>query len=890
MRTLLFGKRLGLVLALLFTLSAALSAQFTLTTTFAAGNGQSGNMFDIEAVNPVLINSFDVHMRTAGNVSTYEVYYKTSRTSYVGSETNAADWTLLASQSATGAGTGLPTPLNLNLAFAMAPGEKIGFYVVSTGTTVGYTNGTSLGAVYTSDANLIFYEGVGKAYPFGGTFTPRIFNGNIHYNLAGGGFADDLACFSVDSPSDAAACSTLSNAETVTFSTFNLGSNAIGAGGSFTADLVLDGTIVTTEPFTTIAGIPQFASETFSFTTTLDLSAGGPRTIDVVINYAGDQDLSNNTGSIAIDAGAPNDIACASVDSPLNAGACGVSSNAETVSFTVNNLGSNSLTIGTAFTADLILDGSLITTEAFTVLAADILCGGSSAFTFVSTLDLSAGGTRTIDVSLTYGGDVNPLNDSASRSVNAGAPDDLAASSVDGPGDAVGCNVLSNAEMVPFTVTNLGANTILIGSSFSATLTHNGSAVATENFTVLAADILCAGSASFTFAATVDLSAGGAQTLDVAVSYAGDVQPGNDSTTLVVNASGPGGAIVNTYPYAEDFETFGTGTGNSATSPIQNGWQQDPNDGTGTTGDWWFGIATSSSLSGPETNGLGDHTSGTGRFAHIEDSGTANPVINFWSPCFDLTGLTNPNIRLWVHSHHFNGGGHFNPIHVDLLTSGGTITSIASVLADTGDAWTSISASLVPYIGQVVQFQIRGDNSAGLQYCDSSIDDFSIFEQAVLSGQAPQAGVATLDINGAINANTNMVASGDNGPYAANVTQNGFLSCDIGGEAGAGILLIGGPLNVQVATYPGFGQFDIGLLPLNAGGVPGTGLFVWADGITVPMVGLNQFFVISPSGTTRIDLGIPVLPLGTLTTFQCINTNSVQIIGFSNAVEVTVVP
>ncbi len=73
MSTLPVGKRLSLVLALLFTMSAFASAQFTLTTTFAAGNGSNGNMFDLEAVNPVLINSFDVHMRTAGNLDSYEV-------------------------------------------------------------------------------------------------------------------------------------------------------------------------------------------------------------------------------------------------------------------------------------------------------------------------------------------------------------------------------------------------------------------------------------------------------------------------------------------------------------------------------------------------------------------------------------------------------------------------------------------------------------------------------------------------------------------------------------------------------------------------------------------------------------------------------------------------
>ena len=51
-----------------------------------------------------------------------------------------------------------------------------------------YTDGTSQGSVYTSDANMQILEGVGLEYPFSGTpFSPRMWNGTIYYSTATGG-------------------------------------------------------------------------------------------------------------------------------------------------------------------------------------------------------------------------------------------------------------------------------------------------------------------------------------------------------------------------------------------------------------------------------------------------------------------------------------------------------------------------------------------------------------------------------------------------------------------------------------------------------------------------------------------------------------------------------
>ena len=155
-------------------------APASLTTTFAGGNGQAGNMFDIVATTAVTVTGFDVHIG-ATTAETVEIYTKAG--SHVGFETNASAWTLIATVNVTGQGAGNPTPLPANvIAVPIAAGQSQSFYVtLSTGTDIDYTNGTSVGNVLASDASITVLEGVGKAYPFAGTFTTRNWNGTVQY-------------------------------------------------------------------------------------------------------------------------------------------------------------------------------------------------------------------------------------------------------------------------------------------------------------------------------------------------------------------------------------------------------------------------------------------------------------------------------------------------------------------------------------------------------------------------------------------------------------------------------------------------------------------------------------------------------------------------------------
>ena len=155
-----------------------------LTTTFAGGNNHRGNMFDIFALNSVTIESFDSH--PVGDTD-YEVYYKVG--THVGSETNAAAWTLLgAATNVIAQPSGNATTIPINVGITIPAGQTYSFYVTSTDVSVSqsYTDGTTAGAVFVSDANIEFLEGSAMEYPFGGggaVFSPRVWNGNINYSI-----------------------------------------------------------------------------------------------------------------------------------------------------------------------------------------------------------------------------------------------------------------------------------------------------------------------------------------------------------------------------------------------------------------------------------------------------------------------------------------------------------------------------------------------------------------------------------------------------------------------------------------------------------------------------------------------------------------------------------
>ena len=151
----------------------------TITTTFGAGNNFNGNMFDVNVLQDITVNSFDVNSEAA--TLNYEVYYKTG--TWVGFEATPAAWTLIGTATGiVGNGSGIATPLNLSLNLNLTAGQTYAFYITNTSGTMYYTDGTAVGNIYTSNADIEIEEGWGGGYPFGAPNTPRIWNGTIHYN------------------------------------------------------------------------------------------------------------------------------------------------------------------------------------------------------------------------------------------------------------------------------------------------------------------------------------------------------------------------------------------------------------------------------------------------------------------------------------------------------------------------------------------------------------------------------------------------------------------------------------------------------------------------------------------------------------------------------------
>lgn len=149
----------------------------TATTTFAGGNGNDGNMFDVTATLDVTVNGFYGNIGGSGYM---KIYYKSG--TYVGSEANPGAWTYVDSAMVTGT-TGVPTLIPIPLSIPIPNGQTVAFYITgnASGAAVDYTDGTAEGAVFSDDGLLLIKEGKGVEYPFSNTYTPRIWNGTIDY-------------------------------------------------------------------------------------------------------------------------------------------------------------------------------------------------------------------------------------------------------------------------------------------------------------------------------------------------------------------------------------------------------------------------------------------------------------------------------------------------------------------------------------------------------------------------------------------------------------------------------------------------------------------------------------------------------------------------------------
>ena len=163
-----------------FTTTTSSLSNDSLLTTLAAGNGSSGNAFDIIAASTVTITGFKMHI-TAG--TTAEVWYKAGGYGNA-SLTSSAGWTQLGTAVAiTPAGAGALTAIPVTSTITIPAGQTYGFVVVCNG-SASYTNGTSVGTVYISNSDISITQGhggAGMAGAFSFPNSPRVWNGQVVY-------------------------------------------------------------------------------------------------------------------------------------------------------------------------------------------------------------------------------------------------------------------------------------------------------------------------------------------------------------------------------------------------------------------------------------------------------------------------------------------------------------------------------------------------------------------------------------------------------------------------------------------------------------------------------------------------------------------------------------
>ncbi|MRT17997.1 HYR domain-containing protein, partial [Vitellibacter sp. q18] len=161
----------------------------SLTSLFASNNGGSNGgavYFDVTVgATDLEVSEIDINTDEGGSF-TMNVY--TLVGTYVGNETNAGAWTLASAASGTATGT-IDTPSNAVLAtpITLTAGTTYGMaLVLDASHGHSYTNGDGTNQNF-SNADMSMSLGSASNIPFTASiFSPRVFNGTIHYTTSGG--------------------------------------------------------------------------------------------------------------------------------------------------------------------------------------------------------------------------------------------------------------------------------------------------------------------------------------------------------------------------------------------------------------------------------------------------------------------------------------------------------------------------------------------------------------------------------------------------------------------------------------------------------------------------------------------------------------------------------
>ena len=129
---------------------------------------------------------------------------------------------------------------------------------------------------------------------------------------------------------------------------------------------------------------------------------------------------------------------------------------------------------------------------------------------------------------------------------------------------------------------------------------------------------------------------------------------------------------------------------------------------------------------GGKTGPDGDHSTaaGDGNYVYVEATGnTPGKTFTMVTPKFDIRNLDKPHLSFWCHM--YSGDNHMGELIIDILVDGKWNNDVIKLDNDHGDKWFPVEQDLVGYVGNRVQFRIRG--ITGTDYdSDICIDDFRI--------------------------------------------------------------------------------------------------------------------------------------------------------------------
>jgi hypothetical protein len=203
---------------------------------------------------------------------------------------------------------------------------------------------------------------------------------------------------------------------------------------------------------------------------------------------------------------------------------------------------------------------------------------------------------------------------------------------------------LNNTTPVRVTVRNSADAAV---NNVPVKLTIDGGATISEIISSIAGNA----SISYTFTATADLSATGSHTIKVWVDYAGDSFHDNDTITVTIFNS----PVITLYPYLENFEA---GDGSWHASGKNNSWE--------------YGTPASIKINRAASGGKAWKTNLAGSYKDRQ-------LSYLYSPCFDITGMTNPTLSL--------------SIALDLEDCGSTLCDGAYMeYSEDGVTWTRLGA------------------------------------------------------------------------------------------------------------------------------------------------------------------------------------------------------